>query len=309
MTGPNGGRRINDSAMTPNWATIVALALAAATAIGRAQAPPSAELEELVDKVADYVDAYTLEFMGVVAEESYRQQFQRRGGTDARGFATEGQRQTRQLKSDVLLVRPPPLASQATAGQARWLQFRDVFEVDGKPVRDRAERLAKLFLQPSPSARQQIEDIKSESARYNIGGVNRNLNLPVLALSVVENDNRPWFSFTIGRKKDATCELAYRENRSGTLIRTNGDEAMPAHGKFVVERATGRVLATELEAESALLSAKIDVTYVPEPVLGGRLVPHEMREKYALKDGSTVEGRATYSNVRRFTVTVGEKVK
>ena len=80
-----------------------------------------------------------------------------RAGTDARGFAVEAQTQRRDLKSDVLLVRAP-------AGD-RWIQFRDVFEVDGKPLRDRDDRLTRLFLKPSASAQKQVEDITAESAR------------------------------------------------------------------------------------------------------------------------------------------------
>ena len=33
-----------------------------------------------------------------------------------------------------------------------------------------------------------------------------------------------------------------------------------------------------------------------------------MREKYALKDGSKIEGRASYANFRRYRVTVEQRV-
>src|SRR5581483_8029322 len=125
-------------------------------------------------------------FVGVVAEESYRQQVRIPSvGRDARGFPTDATVQRRDLRSDVLLVRAP-------AGD-RWIQFPDVFEVDGKPVRDREERLTRLFLQPSADAARQEEDIAAASARYNIGGVNRTVNMPMLALAVLETINRPWF--------------------------------------------------------------------------------------------------------------------
>src|SRR5262249_10582496 len=107
---------------------LASLALAAAAVrMGGAQ---SAEVGAIVDRAADYIAAYTHDFVGIVAEESYRQEVRGAPQTDARGFAVEGAQQKRDLKSDVLLVRAP-------AGD-RWLQFRDVFEVDGKPVRDRA---------------------------------------------------------------------------------------------------------------------------------------------------------------------------
>jgi cell wall assembly regulator SMI1 len=38
-------------------------------------------------------------------------------------------------------------------------------------------------------------------------------------------------------------------------------------------------------------------------------VPREMREKYSLSDGSTIEGKATYARFRRYQVTVTESVK
>jgi hypothetical protein len=262
-----------------------------------AQAP---DLDDVLDKAGDYVTAYERTFVGVVAEETYRQDVRPAAGTDQRGFAAEGRGQRRDLKSDMLLVRAP-------AGD-RWMQFRDVFEVDGKPVRDRADRLTKLFLQPSASMQQQVDDIAAASARYNIGGVNRNINLPVLALTVLEPRNRAWFSFKGARKSGNVFELEFREERGGTLIRTAGDQAMPSHGRFTIDLANGRVLSSELVAENGSLRARIEVIYALEPAMD-LYVPREMREKYSLRDGSTIDGRASYARFRRYQVTVAETMK
>ena len=258
----------------------------------------------MLDKASDYVLTYKRDFVGIVADEAYRQDVRGgRIGTDLRGSPIEGPSQKRELKSDVLLVRAPD--------GDRWMQFRDVFEVDGKPVRDRTDRLAKLFLQPSRSVEQQIKDISTESARYNIGGVNRTINLPVFALTVLEDQSRPWFTFTGSRKKESPAgglwEIEYREERGGTMIRTNGNDSMPVHGHFLVEGATGRVLSSAMLAENASLKAQIDVTYAMEPSLG-MFVPKEMREKYVTRDGSTIQGRATYAKFRRYQVKVDEKI-
>jgi len=259
------------------------------------------EIDAVLDKAGDYVATYEKTFVGVVAEETYRQQVQGgRGRNDARGFPVETPGQRRDLKSDVLLVRAP-------AGD-RWMQFRDVFEVDGKPVRDRAERLTKLFLQPSASTQRQVDDIAASSARYNIGGVNRNVNLPVLALNVLDPRNRAWFSFKGARKAGNTFELEFQEERTGTLIRTASDQAMPSRGRFTIDAASGSVLSSELVAESGSLKARIEVTYSLDPGVNA-LVPREMREKYSLGDGSTIEGKATYAKYRRYQVTVDTAVK
>jgi hypothetical protein len=274
---------------------VLAVFLAAVPAL--AQMP---DLDEVLDKAADYVTTYERTFVGVVAEESYRQDVRGVAGVDQRGFALDSRGQRRDLKSDMLLVRAP-------AGD-RWMQFRDVFEVDGKPVRDRTERLTKLFLQPSASMQRQVDDIAAASARYNIGGVNRNINLPVFALTVLEPQNRPWFSFKGARKSAAIFELEFHEERGGTLIRTAGDQSMPSHGRFTIDPANGRVLSSELIAESGSLRARIEVTYALEAAMA-LFVPREMREKYSLSDGSTIEGKATYARFRRYQVTVAESVK
>jgi hypothetical protein len=262
-----------------------------------AQAPE--QLDAVLDKAGDYVTSYERTFVGVVAEETYRQEVRGLGRVDQRGFALEGAGQRRDLRSDVLLVRAP-------AGD-RWIQFRDVFEVDGKPVRDRAERLAKLFLQPSASTQQQVDDIAAASARYNIGGVNRNVNLPVLALTILEPRNRAWFAFK-GRRSGAAFELEYQEDRGSTLIRGSGDQSLPSRGRFTLDPVTGRVLTSELIAESRGLRAQIDVTYGLDQNVG-IFVPREMHEKYTLKDGSKIEGKATYAKFRRYQVTVNETIK
>jgi hypothetical protein len=280
-------------------AVLAMLAMATALATSaHAQAP---DLEALLDKAGDYVADYEKTFVGVVAEETYRQQVRIPGGArDLRGFPADSTVQRRDLRSDVLLVRAP-------AGD-RWIQFRDVYEVDGKPVRDRDERLAKLFLQPSADLWRQELDIAAASARYNIGGVSRTVNLPVLALSVLETRNRPWFTFRIAKRARTTVELEFKEEERGrTMIQGNDGQPMPAHGRFTLDADTGRVLASSLATETPTLRAQIDVTYGPEPSIE-MLVPREMRETYHLKDGSVTEGRASYAKIRRYQVKVDEKI-
>ena len=219
----------------------------------------------------------------------------------------------RELKSDLLLVRP--------VGANRYIQFRDVFEVDGKPVRDRNERLMKLFLQPSSSTAEQAEQIVVESARYNLGNLQRTVNVPVLALLILDPANQPRFTFK--RTDDGKPAIAsdrplpagediwviqYQETQSGTLIRTTNGRDLPSRGRFWIDGATGRVLVSELVAEDTFLKGTIDVTYRLDPGVG-LLVPADMRELYILRrDNSRVEGRAAYGRFRQFQVKVDEKI-
>ena len=93
--------------------------------------------------------------------------------------------------------------------------------------------------------------------------------------------------------------IAYTEVRSGTLIRTARRKDQPAHGRFWIEPATGRVLVSELVIDDRTVRATIDVSFQSEPLLDV-LVPVAMRERYEGKrTGSIVEGRATYGRFRR----------
>jgi hypothetical protein len=285
---------------------IAALVLAAAL-----DAPPS--LDAVLQRAAEYVEAFHRRLSGIVAEEHYVQTAQY-----PHGDRWTDERSRRELRSDLLLVRPGDTGD--------WVQFRDVFEVDGWPVRDRRERLVPLFLQPPASRAAQLMRIRAESARYNIGTVERTVNTPTLALVFLEAVHQPRFAFTRA-SPHATAALAppsepagtafrtstevwivdFREKQDGTLIRDERGRDVPARGRFWIEPSSGRVLMSELTAKTRRVRATIDVSYQSEPLVG-LLVPIEMRERYATRDAERIDGVATYGRFRQFTVTVGEEI-
>src|SRR3954452_3202796 len=55
----------------------------------RAAAQTPEPLDAILDLAGDYVAAYEKNFVGIVAEETYRQEVRGIGGTDPRGFAVE----------------------------------------------------------------------------------------------------------------------------------------------------------------------------------------------------------------------------
>ncbi len=275
--------------------------------------PVSAQ-EPSLDVVLMRAGAYVVEFQrklsGVVAEEHYEQTVLNRFSSFGR--VNPSLPSHRELKSDLLLVKP--------AGGDRWMEFRDVFEVDGKPVRDRDERLIKLFVSPTPGSASQTERIISESSRYNIGNLQRTLNTPVLALTILNPVVQGRFEFTrtdhvdpalgrtTGKIPDSVWVLEYKEVEKETLIRTTNARDMPARGRFWIEPETGQVLATELIVQDAIISGTIDVEYHAEPSIGLQ-VPLDMRERYEIRrDGSRVDGTATYGRFRQFQVNVDEKL-
>jgi hypothetical protein len=295
-------------------AAAAAAALSAAPAVGSPD-----ELAAVLARAGDYVTRFERDLAGIVAEEHYEQVVHTGAVFNWPNLVTH-----RVLKSDLLLVRPQ--------GADEWIQFRDVFEVDGQPVRDRSDRLVKLFLEPSGSTNQQVHQIVFESARYNIGNLVRTINVPIVPLSVLEPVNQPRFRFERDEssKNRVTIDnlvvttdlpasanfrvstdvwvIRYREVRRKTLIHTTAGRDLPSHGRFWIEPSTGRVLMSELIAGDATVEGQIDVSYQSQPLLG-LLVPVEMREKYHMtREHTTIEGTARYTNFRQFQVKVDEKL-
>ena len=254
-------------------------------------------LADLLGRAGAYVTLFQQQLSSLVAEEHYVQDVTYRNLAPNR-FALQTHRE---LRSDILLVR--------LEAADRYVEFRDVFEVDHRPVRDRQDRLTKLFLHPDASAEAQIEQINRESARYNIGNLERTVNTPTLALQVLAPRYQSRFKFSRSRRQSPeSVAIDFEEVERPTLIRTTNNLDLPMHGRFSIDADTGRVVATELIAEDQAVRATIDVRYqwdAQERVM----LPAEMRERYEVRhDGAIILGVATYGRIRRFQVTSEERL-
>ncbi len=285
------------------FAFTLALALFGLTPSGTASADPS--IKDVLTRTAAYVAEFQRRLSGIVAEEQYSQ-------VAHASPLTETMRVS--LRSDLVLVKP--------TDANEWAQFRDVFEVDGRPVRDREDRLTKLFLEPSEPGQSQMMRILNESARYNIGAIIRNVNTPLFTLRVLEASEQRRFRFqksrdarpaaAVGDRSDAfvfrasteVWALEFREVERPTIIRDVRGRSVAAHGRVWIEPETGRVLMTELTTSDHGVGATIDVSFQSEPVLG-MLVPIEMREHYE-RGRDVVDARASYGRFRQFQVNVDQ---
>lgn len=256
-------------------------------------------VDAVVARVSDYVYNYGREVSAVVSEEVYEQSASLTLATaPGQNHQLPG---TRRLVSDFLMVK--------LEGFDGWLPFRDVFEVDGVQVRDRDDRLRKLFLEAPPErAVENGNRILEESARYNIGNVRRNLNLPTLALFLVHPTNAARFAFS--KRGEPTengvrlWEIAFTEASRPTVIRTFDGKDIVSSGTFWVEPVSGRVVRSQLVAAGATIT----VTYEPRPEALGMWVPVRMQEGYVYPTGS-ISAIATYSKFRRFQVFTDTAVK
>jgi hypothetical protein len=254
---------------------------------GRAEAQ-APRVEELLDRATAYVQRFFNEYTNVVAEEHYIQE-------------TSVPRRKRVLRSDFLLVRYPSAVA--------WMAFRDVFEVDGKPVRVQDDRLTRLFVDPPRDVLARASDIAREGARYNLWDIGT-LNKPLAAMAFLQSDYRTRFRFTVaGLEKSLGQDVRtvrFQEFKQPTILRSNSNADILSRGLVWIDEKTGRVVKTELEVGASRFPPEIVTLYKFNDELGIN-VPVEMRDWYP--DGAgEIRGVATYGRFRRFQVRTEEDV-
>jgi len=268
---------------------VMCLAVGAINAAGQRPVPNAI----LMVSVARYVEDYEQRLGAIIGDEEYTQ----------RVFNSRRMTRRRQLRSEFALVRLP-------TDDQRWIGMRDVLEVDGRPVSNRAEQILALLKLPFGAARDQWRALEEESARFNIGTIRRTLNVPTFVLLFVRGDNQHRFQFDTPRLDGSQFVVEYRELDRPTFIRDEqgGDE--PARGWLRVEPGSGAITATRLEVGLARtdVHARIDVRFARDPKLQLWL-PAEMRDRYSAPSDERVEGQALYRNFKRFETEASWKPK
>lgn len=197
-----------------------------------AQAPPAPPLDVVLGRIGAYVAGYGARASLVVSVEKYTQ-----------SIALEGVQslpKPRQLVAEFALVK---------TADGSWIGFRDVVEVDGKSITDRRDRL--MSLMTSASADQsELTRIANESARFNVGPVIRNFNVPTTTLMLFTTANLPRFAFTHKGTKTIngqhTWEIAFKETRVPTFIMTRAGLDVPVEGTLWALPEDGTVIRTRL---------------------------------------------------------------
>jgi hypothetical protein len=190
-------------------------------------------LEQVMARVGQYVASYGEKAAVVVATEKYSQTMMVDG--------VDKIPRPLQLEAEFAIVR---------VSGGGWSGFRDVVEVDGKPVHDRRDRLVALLTNTAGDA-SEVTRIANESARYNVGPVSRNFNVPTAGMFFFYPDDHVRFTFTRkGTKKIEgieTWEIAFKETRSPSLIRTRAGKDVPIEGALWVKPEDGTVVRTRFK--------------------------------------------------------------
>jgi VWFA-related protein len=277
-------------------------------------------VDELMHRVADYVGRYGHDASVLIAVEHYKQ-----GAVDLgdQGALSGLRRPTGRgavaapsaiaadaggpRTTDQKLVAELALVPNAAA-IGGWLAYRDVIEVNGKPVPDRKDRLQALFRADVPDV-EAAKKITAESARYNVGPVTRTFNVPTSTLFFFDPAHLSRFSFQrSGTERVDGVEawkVDFTETHKPSLITTSAGGDIPAAGTLWIDPADGSVLRTRLVVASyrgARSSAEVVVTYRRDAALG-MLIPLQMTERYSTPTAS-ITGEATYSDFKRFQTSV-----
>ncbi|MBW8868570.1 MAG: hypothetical protein JF610_14810, partial [Acidobacteria bacterium] len=187
----------------------------------------------------------------------------------------------------------------------RWLSFRDVYSVDGRPVRDRDSRLQKLFESAAANRFDAARRIADEGARFNLGSISRNINVPSMPLTFITRENRARSAFRdAGREVVsgvAAIVLEFQETSRPTLVKSVTRD-VPGRGKFWVDPETGRVLKASARFEARDFTCEMLVTFGPVEKLS-MWVPIEMTDT-SENSKELITGLAVYTNYRRFDTSV-----
>src|SRR5262245_53357150 len=257
------------------------------SAVGVGQEPTAAEV---MQRAHAYIVEYEDDLSGIVAEEYWHQRI----------LLPEGSVESdRVLRSDYLVYQLVP--------EEQWFAFRDVFEVDGAPIRNRDERFQELFARGSTGIAEREAKIAAASAQYNLGAVYRTIDRPTFVLAFLRPAYRSHFVFErVGEEVvngTPTWVMSYREIKEPTFVRSPNGKSLKSHGRLWIEPTNGRLVRSELVTGATRAvpeRATIVVTFGPTPALPF-WVPVEMSEVYdtpGKRAAKRITGVATYSNFR-----------
>ena len=249
--------------------------------------------------------AYEQKFALLVAEETYVQELQRPPNpgdnlsqrNPGGGMRAGGAIERRIIRSDFLLV-------QLGGDGEGWMPFRDAFEVKGARVRDRDDRLLKLFQVNDKERFEKAARFSEATAKHNLGNVARTINIPTLAMMFLHPRVNERFEFTDEGEETIDGRVvrraAYREAARPTLIKTTRGRDLALTGHIWIDPFTGTVVKTDLNAADPAVRCAITVTFKRDEPLDC-WVPLQMDEYYkAALALDEIVATATYSKVRRF---------
>ena len=285
-------------------AVSLAVALATLTAQAQVGSQPGSGFTTVLSSAMRYTMNYEQRFMLLAADEHYVQELQRPpnlGSNLSRanpggGMQGGGAIATQSIKSDFLLV-------QLGGDGEGWMPFRDAYEVKGRKLRERDDRLLKLFTATDKQRFEKAAEFSTATRKFNLGNVARTINIPTLAMMFLHPRVNERFEFVDGGEETIAGRIlrkaTYKEVARPTLIKTSRGRDLALTGVLWIDPFTGTVVKTELNAADPVVRCQVTVTFHRDEAID-LWVPEKMDEYYKAASGlDDIIASATYSNVRK----------
>ena len=278
--------------MTRRLFAFVVIIAALASKTPSAQSPGA--VQQLLDRMADYLKQYEQQLSSVVADERFEQRVVYTRAYKNGLPVTSDER--RRLDSEIGFIRLP--------GGADWLGFRDVRQINGRDLAAQSRRVADA-LAATGDVMKQARAIAEASAAHNLG-VPRTTNVPTAALEIIHPRNYAAHQFERrgddSIKKTRVAVIAFTETRRPPLVSAQGGQDLISSGRVWLEPASGTIWRVEwIYAPAIGDPSSLRVDFERNDALG-MMVPVEMRERFSVIGGLNArgDGVAFYTNFRRF---------
>lgn len=274
-------------------ASLLSIALLTTTVTTRAQDQQDATYLSAI--ASRWTVRFERGLSGLLFRERYRQQVDRPTVTTLQRAVY--------LEANVFLLRP---------GEAdTFVLFRDVYSRDGQPLGDHTARLEALLADGSGDAITQARALTDASARFNVGPVSRNVNIPTMALAYLEPERIAGVRFTRAGDERIngvdTVIVDFEETARPTYVRGSDDAEVPARGRYWVDPKSGAVVRAKVEFAGSDMTGSMVVDMVLHPELSV-WVPKSMNETWRTR-GRRATGMAEYDRFQRLAVSTEEIVK
>jgi hypothetical protein len=288
---------------TTFFAAALALSLGL-TPLAQTGNQPGSGFTTVLSSAMRYTMNYEQRFALLAADEQYVQELMRPpnpGDNLSRsnpggGMRAGGSMGIATIKSDYLLV-------QLGGDGEGFMPFRDAYEVKGRKLRERNDRLLKLFTSSDKSKFEKAASLSNDSAKHNLGNVARTINIPMLAMMFLHPRVNERFEFTDGGEETVAGRILrkaiYKEVARPTLIKTSRGRDLAMTGIIWIDPFSGTVVKTELNAADPIVRTQVVVTFRRDDALD-MWVPEKMEEYYkAYSAVDDILATATYTNVRK----------
>ena len=210
--------------------------LVVGSAFASLEPQPSPSLDNVLDR-ASACPSLRRSLSTVLAAESYTQRLVWR--------CTGESLSERRLRSEIAFI--------LLVDSTEWLASRNVLAVNDADIIESARRLERLFQAAPQSLLEQARSIAGESARYNLGPITRQINVPTTALHFIHPRHRPDCRFEKEGEEvlegERVWTVRFKERDRGGLISRGDGRNLPAEGRLWIVPSDGRVVRSQTGGE------------------------------------------------------------